>query len=119
MRIEILLICYSLISLCPLSARWVFSIDDSWLWFINDISYGLKVIILALPIFIKIRYQSKDWIDVINLSIFGLLLFTNILVIFNDYKFLDIYDGIFWQPRLLATYFLLVGSIYQLKRSSL
>jgi hypothetical protein len=116
MRIEIIIILYCFVSIFPLSARWVFDINSSWLWFINDMSYGLRVIILSIPVFIKIKYQPKDLIDIFNLVLFSLLLFSNVLVIFNDYKFIDIYDNILWQPRLLITMVLLLSSFYQLKR---
>jgi hypothetical protein len=116
MRIEVVIILYCFISIFPLSTRWVFNINSTWLWFINDMSYGLRVIVLSIPIFIRIKYQSKDLIDVCNMIMFVLLLFSNILVIFNDYKFIDKYDNILWQARLIITLVLLLSSFYQFKR---
>ena len=116
MRIEIIIISYCVIAICPLMARWILPIAEKWLWFINDMSYGIRVIVLALPVFMRINYRARDWMDYFILVLFGSLLLSNVVVILNDYEFIDIYDSIFAKPRLFVTAFLFVLSIWQLRR---
>lgn len=116
MRFELIIAFYCIVSLFPLTARWIFHLDTNWLWFINDMSYGLRVVALSLPVFLGIKKRARDWTDYGLLFLFGLLLFSNITTILNDYKFVDLYDWILARPRMIVTIIVLVFSFYQLKK---
>jgi len=116
MRYEIIIAVYCLVALFPLCSRWVFNADSTWLWFINDLSYGLRVVVLASPLFVGIARRAKDLFDYTLLILFGFLLLSNITVILSDYKFVDSYDAIVSQPRLVVTIIVMLFSVYQLKK---
>lgn len=75
-------------------------------WFINDLSYGLRLIVLALPL-----YFQFDKLKIVQKYIFALLLFTNIITILSDYKHIDKFDDIIYYPKLIFIIILLLISI--------
>jgi len=79
-------------------------------WFINDLSYGLRLIILALPLFIKINRPDK-----ISLCLFAILLFCNIITILGDYQYIDKYDDAIYYPKFIMIMILTIYSAKKLK----
>lgn len=98
--VNIVIILYCLLAL----------INYAGIWFINDMTYGLRLIVLALPLYLKM-----DSLDNISKILLGFLLFSNLVTILGDYQFIDIYDDAIYYPKLITIIVLLIYSIKRLK----
>ena len=76
-------------------------------WYVNDMSYAIRIIILAIPVIFKVDFNNE--VRLFERFLFLGLVITNLITISNDYIDLsDKIDDIILYPRLLVILYLLI-----------
>ena len=76
-------------------------------WYVNDMSYAIRIIILAIPVVFKVNFNNE--VRLFERFLFLGLVITNLITISNDYIDLsDKIDDIILYPRLLVILYLLI-----------
>lgn len=110
MKPEVVLILYCLIALTNIHGSIFRQLIGAWKW--NDITYGIRLFILSIPL-----YTDMRTLDVWNKFFFALLLFSNMVTILSDHKLIDLYDRAIGTPKVCFIIFVLFYNIYKLKHN--
>jgi hypothetical protein len=93
---ELIIVLYCLIALSNFGC--------SWFW--NDMTYALRVSLLIIPLVITVKRPN-----IYSLSLFILLVVSNIVGVLNDYKFIDVYDKSIATPKVIILFITLFISV--------
>lgn len=108
MRPEIVIILYCIVALSNFPGSPLRQIFGSWCW--NDLSYALRLFILTIPLYVKMKT-----LDIWNKFFIAILLTSNMVTILSDYKFIDLYDKVLNTPKICFIISVLLYNIYKLK----